>query len=52
MSKLRALLDRFAALFSRRRREAELAEEIDAHLALSIDENLRRGMSPADARRW
>jgi len=51
MSRLRAFLCRLTALFSRRRLEAELAEEIESHLALSIDENIRRGMPPGDARR-
>ncbi|WP_158751916.1 ABC transporter permease [Acidobacterium sp. S8] len=37
--------------FSRRRRDAELAREIEAHIAHEIDENLGRGFSPEEARR-
>ena len=50
MRALRAWLIRLAALFSTRR-ELELAEEMDSHLALHIDDNRRAGMSPAEARR-
>lgn len=35
----------------RKRRDADLAREIEAHLALEIDENLARGLSPEEARR-
>src|SRR5262249_53705091 len=48
---VRAFLLRLAGLFGRGRRERELAEELDAHLQLSIDENIRRGMTPEEARR-
>ena len=37
--------------FSRRRRDAEFAREIEAHITLEIDENLARGLSPEEARR-
>ena len=33
------------------RRERELAAEIDSHLQLHIDDNLRAGMTPEEARR-
>ena len=36
---------------SRRRAEAELREELESHLAMQVEENLRRGMSPEAARR-
>ena len=32
-------------------RERELADEIESHLALHIDDNLRRGLTPDEARR-
>src|ERR671915_904853 len=34
----------------RRRWDDERAREIDAHLAIEIDEQIGRGLSPADAR--
>jgi predicted permease len=37
--------------FTRRRRDAELAEEMEQHLAQEIDDNVARGMSPEEARR-
>jgi predicted permease len=37
--------------FSRRRRDAELAREMDAHLELEVEENMARGLSPQEARR-
>jgi hypothetical protein len=37
--------------FSRRKRDAEFAREIEAHLTHEIDENIARGLSPEEARR-
>ncbi len=37
--------------FSRQRRDAELAREIEAHLAIEVDQNRARGLSPEEARR-
>ena len=51
MTRLRILAARLRGLFSKRRRERELADEIESHLALGVEENLRRGMDPAEARR-
>ena len=51
MRRLRSLLVRLATLFTRTRRERDLAAELDSHLQLHIDDNLRTGMSPAEARR-
>jgi predicted permease len=45
------LLHRIAALFRRDTLDRELNEEISAHLALAIEENLAAGMSPQEARR-
>jgi len=36
---------------SRRRRDRELAREIEAHLAMEIEENEARGLAPEEARR-
>lgn len=51
MKKIRGLALRFAGLFNKRRRDQELDEEIESHLQMHIDDNLQRGMSPAEARR-
>ena len=51
MRALRAWLLRFAGLFSRDRRERELNDEIESHLALHIEDNIRAGMTLAEARR-
>ncbi|MGH9525436.1 MAG: ADOP family duplicated permease [Terriglobales bacterium] len=48
---IRVLAARLRGLLDRRRAEAEAAEELEAHIALHIAENLRAGMSPAEARR-
>ena len=50
-SSLRRLASRILGIFSFRRRDREFTEEIDAHLAMLAEENIRRGMPPAEARR-
>jgi putative ABC transport system permease protein len=51
MRRLRGLMLRFAGLFGRERAEREFAEEMESHLRLHIEDNLRRGMTQAEARR-
>jgi putative ABC transport system permease protein len=51
MRRLRAWFSRLGELFAKQRREQELAAEIESHLQLHIEDNLRAGMSPAQARR-
>jgi putative ABC transport system permease protein len=51
MKRLRVLLLRLAGLFGGARRERELADELDSHLQMHIDDNLRAGMTPEQARR-
>ena len=51
MRRLRAWLMRFKGLFLKDARERELADEIESHLQMHIDDNLRAGMSPEEARR-
>jgi macrolide transport system ATP-binding/permease protein len=51
MKRLRALMLRVAGLFGGARRERELADELDSHLQMHIDDNLRSGMTPEQARR-
>lgn len=49
--RLRGLFARFAGVFGRARRDRELAEEMETHLLMQIEENLRAGMTPKEARR-
>src|SRR5260370_8934760 len=51
MRGLRALLFRLDGLFRNGRREQELIAEIDSHLQMHIEDNLRAGMGVAEARR-
>jgi macrolide transport system ATP-binding/permease protein len=51
MKTLRACMFRLAGLFNRNRREREMTEEIESHLAMHIADNLRAGMTPDQARR-
>ncbi len=49
MDWIRMLVSRCAALFGRRNLDADLDEELRAHIDLAIHENMQRGMSPEDA---
>jgi putative ABC transport system permease protein len=49
--RLRGWLARLLGLFNRARREREFVEELECHLAMHIEDNLRAGMSPEEARR-
>src|SRR3982074_1762699 len=51
MRRLRALMLRLTGLFGGVRREREVAEELDSHLQMNIDDNLRAGMTEVEARR-
>ncbi|HJN46631.1 MAG: hypothetical protein CL477_04025 [Acidobacteria bacterium] len=51
MNRVRAWITRLVNVLRRGRQENELDAELQAHLELHIDENLRGGMSPAEARR-
>jgi putative ABC transport system permease protein len=48
---LRAWLLRFSGVFGKERSERELAEEMECHLQMHIEDNLRAGMSAGEARR-
>src|SRR5215216_686454 len=50
MTSLRIFLFRLRALFLKRKLEDELAEEIRSHLEMQIEDHLRQGMSPEEAR--
>jgi predicted permease len=51
LRQLRGWLARLFSIFNRRRRKREFAEELESHLAMHIEDNLRAGMSPEEARR-
>jgi predicted permease len=51
MRALRALCLRAAGLFTRGRDARDFEAELASHVQLHVDDNLRAGMSPADARR-
>jgi predicted permease len=51
MRRLRAWLLRWAGLFRSGQGSRDFAEELETHLDLHIQDNLRAGMSPEDARR-
>lgn len=50
MSWIRVLTDRLRALFGRDRVTGEIGDELRHHLDQAIADNLRRGMTPAEAR--
>jgi predicted permease len=47
----RGAIARLAGLFTGHARDAELREELEAHLEMATAENIRRGMAPNEARR-
>lgn len=51
MKTLRRGWSRLIGALIGRRRDKELAQEIETHIALQTDDNIRAGMSPAEARR-
>ena len=51
MRRLRAFFLRLAGWRGRARREQDLRDEFEAHLAMHIDDNLRAGMTADEARR-
>jgi len=50
MDRLRILFTRCAALFRRGKLDEDLDEELCTHIDLAVQENLRRGLSPDEAR--
>ncbi len=50
MTRLRVLLSKFSGLFRKARLEQQLDDEVVAHLDMLIEENLRKGMPPEEAR--
>ena len=51
MRPLRAWLVRIQGLFDRNRRDREFAEELESHLQLHVEDGIRSGLTPAEARR-
>ena len=48
---IRGWIARFFGMLNRGRREREFAQELESHLAMHTEDNLRAGMSPEEARR-
>jgi len=51
MRSMRAWLLRLGGLFGKERRDRELDAEMASHLEMHVDDNLRAGMTPEEARR-
>jgi len=51
MSAIRTFLCRLAGLFGKQRKDLELGEELESHLQLQIEDNIRSGMTLEQARR-
>ncbi|SFS20784.1 duplicated orphan permease [Granulicella pectinivorans] len=51
MKALRRLIARLTGILPDKHREAELSAELEAHISLATDANLRAGMSPNEAHR-
>jgi hypothetical protein len=50
MTAIRTFLLRLSGLFHKERRDRELAEELESHLQMQIEANIRSGMTPVQAR--
>ncbi|HEY6249240.1 MAG TPA: ABC transporter permease, partial [Candidatus Angelobacter sp.] len=51
MKAIRAFFSRLTGWFRTREREQDMMEEFESHLQMHIDDNVRAGMSPQEARR-
>ncbi|MFN7943765.1 MAG: ABC transporter permease [Blastocatellia bacterium] len=51
LRQVRGWLVRLSGSFTRKQREREFADELASHLAFHLEDNLRAGMSPEEARR-
>ena len=51
LRRLRAWAVRLGGLFNKEWRDQELADELEAHIQMQAEDNLRSGMTPAEARR-
>ena len=51
MRRLRGWIVRFGGLFNKQRKDRQLDDEIESHLEMHVEDNLRLGMTPEEARR-
>jgi hypothetical protein len=51
MRRMRAWLLRLGGVFTRKNAEREFADELESHLQMHTEDNVRRGMRPEEARR-
>lgn len=51
MKRLRRMVQRLSGAWSGKRRDSDLAEELQLHIDMQIEDNIRSGMTPEDARR-
>ena len=51
MKPLRVFAAKVSGLFRKRGRERELAAELESHFQMHIEDNIRAGMNPEEARR-
>src|SRR5437868_8762205 len=51
MRKLRGWIFRFGGFFNRQHKDHELSKEIESHLQMHVEDNVRSGMLPEEARR-
>jgi predicted permease len=51
LNRLKVLASQIGGLLTRRRLDSDFAQELDGHLSLLIEENIRRGMPLEEARR-
>jgi len=51
MNSVRGWIARFSSVFNRNKADREMEQEFQAHLQLQIDDNVRAGMTPEEARR-
>ena len=50
MSTFRSLASRISAFFRRRELDRRVDEELEFHIAMETEDNIRRGMAPREAR--
>jgi hypothetical protein len=51
MSSVRGWIARFSSVFNRNKADCEMEQEFQVHLQMQIDDNVRAGMTPEEARR-
>ena len=51
MRKIRAMLNRIRGLWHRSSGEAEFSAELEAHISMHVDDGVRSGLDPEEARR-